>query len=147
MCTHRHEMPTRPTPRKYSPIRHCPEYRGRKPNRIQHSPPTHVVAPQFTSATFCTEKRKHPTTPSTQTPARVSEQAEPKNALLRQRTPFRSSSKARTTDERKNHEAVRSCTVDWSGRAHRRAPPGTRKHNTDSRKSRTARGSAEARQT
>ena len=78
MCTHRHEMPTRPTPRKYSPIRHCPEYRGGKPNRIQHSPPTHVVAPQFTKCHVLYQKRKRPTTRSTQQHARVSAPAEPK---------------------------------------------------------------------
>ena len=137
-------MPTRPTPRKYSPIRHCPDYRGaKKPNRIQHSPPTHVVAPQFTKCHVLYRKRKHPTTRSTQQHARVSEQAEPKNALLRQRTPFRSSSKARTTDERKNHEAGRrkQRTPDRSGTAQRHAPSRhTKRHNNDSRKSRAARG-------
>ena len=31
-----YEMPTRPTPRKYSPIRHCPDYRGGE-NRIGYN--------------------------------------------------------------------------------------------------------------
>ena len=82
---------------------------------INIHPPLMLLLLSFTSATFCTEKGNTRSLGARSSMPECRSKQSPKNALLRQRTPFRSSSKARTNEERWDHEAVERCTEVWNG--------------------------------
>ena len=77
-------------------------------NRIGYNihPPLMLLLLSFTSATFCTEKGNTRSLGARSSMPECRSKQSPKNALLRQRTPFRSSSKFCVTFTAKNISAL-----------------------------------------